>query len=399
MKTQVKKPLLLVLCIALAMTAVLSGTFAWFTASQKVKNHLETDLIADGSVSILEVFTPPPTWEPGMKVTKKVAVVNNGNSYVLARISFEEVLNKLSVPSAYTGTAFADADAANFVPQSFNADAYSTANGWKLPSEVNLTVTGLPSGAAVRVLRSDTPDPDDSSRRATSFSLAVWYPLSGLTGAAAKYNGSNQRITADFNIARDGTIEGAGASYTATATNVHFWRFAKEPVKYASWAALRYPALITPDYPNAPVALPTPGQQKPVSTAIDNALTDAGKKIGLIYGAGLVRQAGTPTANNWYYRSDDGFFYYIGKIAPGTVTEYLLEALKLDSSADSSYGGLNFDLWVGMEAIQNTKDAVTANDGWNLPAGDAVVTALALAGAFEAGTAPLDGPGVGQIVG
>ena len=58
-----------------------------------------------------------------------------------------------------------------------------------------------------------------------------------------------------------------------------------------------------------------------------------------------------------WYDAGDGYFYYIGKVAPDTTTNKLLEAVELDKSAGNEYRGIGFDVDVVTDSIQATHDA------------------------------------------
>ena len=97
-----KKPIILVTAILLAVvTAFSAATFAWFTSRDQVLNRIETAHLADGDVTIYEAFDPEIELKPGVDINKDVGAINTGDTPVLVRISFTEVLKKLMpVPGA-----------------------------------------------------------------------------------------------------------------------------------------------------------------------------------------------------------------------------------------------------------------------------------------------------------
>ncbi|MDR0849798.1 MAG: BsaA family SipW-dependent biofilm matrix protein [Propionibacteriaceae bacterium] len=327
------------ICVAGACAAVMavSATYAWFTAQDSVTNHLETAQITDGTASIVEVFTPPTEWVPGQEVAKEVAVSNTGTGDVLARVSFEEVMKLLQQPVKGNAAAAAGTQ----IPQLYDPTAYLATPYATFPGTSGLTASGLPADVTLQYKASTV-------NGTTSYSFVPLHQISG-----GDYDQQYQRVTADFAV--NGTV--------VTVSNVKYWAFDGTTTTEAAWAAFSAPKTSATAV-NPPLTI---GQ-------IVNPITDLNKKIEL----GYADQANlaAPLADHWFYNQADGFFYYIGKVAPGSITADLLKTLKLDESADSSYAGMSFDLIVNLEAIQNTVAALTATDGWNLPAASPVVAAL-----------------------
>ncbi|MDR1952887.1 MAG: BsaA family SipW-dependent biofilm matrix protein [Clostridiales Family XIII bacterium] len=328
-----KKNKKLVICTssALALIMVIMATFAWFTANDAVKNHLETAQISDGSARIVEVFTPPTNWTPGQTVTKNVSVANDGTEDILARVSFEEMMDLLKVPaSAKDKMASGDQ-----IPQTVNPANYNDAAGYKDITKTNLTVKNLPGDVTLRV-KTDT-----TTGSKVAYSFVAYAPITSGT-----HNGKFQRVTADFAV--NGT--------EVTVSNLKYWAFDGRNKDTAAWAKFVKPQITNPA---API-------KKPGRADINNPITDSGKKITLDYTDKNISTLAKPVENQWWYNNGDGFFYYIGKIAPGMSTVSLLDSLTLDPSAGPEYGGMAFDLFVNMEAIQNSKAAITSATGWNL---------------------------------
>ncbi|MDR1797014.1 MAG: BsaA family SipW-dependent biofilm matrix protein [Clostridiales Family XIII bacterium] len=323
-----------IVCSALlAAVIAVSGTFAWFTAKDSVINHLSTDMITDGSTSILEIFRPPTEWKPGQKVTKTVAVVNTGAGDVLVRASFEEVLQKLNGAPKPHDTPLDPAGTA--VPQLFNDTAFAS---WGTPQALGLTPTpALPADVTLKVKRiPENPNPGDP----VAFSFVAWHSIP--TGA---YQGKAQKVTADFEV------DGA----TLKVANLKYWQYDGKTSTEAAWANF---------VDKKTGAAPT----LPDNADIGFAKTDlAGKMIHMDFTDKASAIAAQPVKDKWWYNKADGFFYYIGKVESGMVTPNLLDSLTLDSAADVAYAGMDFDLIVNIEAIQNTKDAITSTSGgWNL---------------------------------
>jgi len=326
-----KRKLGLVLSVLFAACVAASGTFAWFTAQDSVRNRFTTDMVTEGSTTIVETFRPPTEWKPGQEVTKRVAVVNTGSGAVLVRASFEEVMNKLAQPPKAKDAPLSGAE----VPQLFNAGAFSA---WATPQSLSLAPTpALPQNVEVRIKRiPENPQPGD----AISYTFVAWHNIQ-----AGAYQGKAQRVTADFAV-------------SGTALNIShmkYWAYDGKTETEAAWAHFADPK--TGATPGAP---PTADIGTPKTDA-------AGKMIHLNYADKQSLTGAAPVAGKWWYNQGDGFFYYIGKVDSGMITPDLLTSLTLDAAADTAYTGLDFDLIVNLEAIQNTKDAITATSGgWNL---------------------------------
>jgi hypothetical protein len=338
MKNNTKKVTALWMASLLAVTMIASATFAWFTAKHSVDNHLETAQITDDSVQIIENFTPPTDWGPGQTITKDVKVANLSSGDVFARVSFEEILTMLSKPVGLD-TSIDDTANKDKVAQYFNVNAYST---WT-DARTAYTVEG--PGTADTNLKIKVKTETAGGRESHSF--AAWYEIQNGVG-----KGRAQRVSADFKIDDKKLI----------LSNTKYW--ASDPkTEKAAWA----------DFGADSVTKATP--KSPNRNDIKFASTDTGKKILLNYADTSVTLA-TTTAGKWFYNQTDGFFYYIGKVVPGTTSESLLSSLTLDVTAGNEYAGLSFNLIVNLEAIENIDEALTSSTGWGLSTNSDVYKAL-----------------------
>ena len=351
-----KKKLTLVASLTLAVLLVISGTFAWFTAQDSVINKLKTTDSPAGA-EIVEVFTPVDDWKPGQTVAKEVGVVNTGESPVLTRIHFEEIL-KLMKPAAAEVSVFNDTMAdAGKLPVLFDAGAYynSTAgiNGWYVVTTTANTANlgGLklaaaaPADVVVLAKMATTGDVSSNNLR-TAYNFTAFAVIPAGTDYEARY----QKIEVEFNFDK--------AEKELDLANIGYMTYGGKYEFDANW-------------PNA----------KPFEADIVKSVTEGlaaatlypdinGSYIQLNYGAAVNDTLDTGT---WFYNEADGYFYYIGKLMPGTATANLLSSLTLNAAAGNAYANMDFDLIVNMDAIQNTQDAVIGV--WNLPAGS-LLTAL-----------------------
>jgi alternate signal-mediated exported protein len=336
-----KKTLSAFIATALVIVMVASATFAWFTAKDSVANHLETAQITDGSTKIVEVFTPPTEWLPGQEITKKVSVANNGDSDVLVRVSFEEVMKMLDGKPKDSDKSIDDASNSAKIPQIFNEASYLKAP-WKDASTEFTKIDGLSySNAIVKVQKVD-------NGKTTSYAFVIYHKIQ--SGA---HKDKYQKMTADF------TTKGK----ELTISGVKYWAFDGIAESKAAWATF---------------ADPKTGQAgtPPKRTAIGTPITDLGKMISLNYNDKTNVINSAPQDKKWWYNEADGFFYYIDKLPAGSVTPNLLESLTLGEKAGAEYSGMKFDLIANLEAIQNTEAALTSKEGWNLAGQTELINAL-----------------------
>jgi hypothetical protein len=331
------------LSLAFAAVIGITATFAWFTAHDSVLNRISTDLITDGSTEIVEVFDPPEVWKPGEDVTKNISVANTGSGDVLVRVSFEEIMHTLKLPTKAFDESIDAPAATGRVPQLFTASAYST---WSPPTAQGLTVSGAPAGLEIRA-KKEVANAGKPNER-VSWKFVAYHPIT--TG---NWAGKAQKVTADFVVS--GT--------TMTVSNVKYWAYDGIQGTEAAWAVFAQPTTAAP-------------RTTVTRAAIEHPVTDALKKIIIGYTDKTSVMNQTPAAGKWWYNEADGFFYYIGRVASGTMTPSLLDKLTLDGSAGVEYSGMQFDMVVNLEAIQNTKDAIMSPTGWNLQQGSAALQAM-----------------------
>jgi len=345
MKIKKRKPLILAGAVALALVTVLSATFAWFTANDSVTNKLATK---DGlaAVTIQETFVPPDDWKPGQTVTKDVSVANTGTAPALARVSFNELMS-VNALTANSATPYDPADTAT-APQLADVTQYTVTNGWYLYGDANttsadiggVTVNGAPSNVQVYVKYVPAGTNGSST---DSWSFAAVAPITSGT-----FNGSYQVV------AYDKSWENTTANpKTETLSNFTYGTYettSQDPATGVNWTVAK-PLVAAINYSQAEAQINT--QDAPF-------LDNYNKNVGLNYNTANMNNT-TPTADHWYYNPNDGYFYYIGLVAPGTTTPDLLQSLTLNPLASSNYySNLDYTLQVNMEALQNTKDAVDA---------------------------------------
>ncbi|QAS61922.1 hypothetical protein [Clostridium septicum] len=71
---------------------------------------------------------------------------------------------------------------------------------------------------------------------------------------------------------------------------------------------------------------------------------------------------------------NNGYYYYLGNVAPNGYTTRLLDNVQLDPTAGNEFKDVTFDVVVNAESIQSDNGAYA--DAWS-DAGDAVLAELA----------------------
>lgn len=62
-------------------------------------------------------------------------------------------------------------------------------------------------------------------------------------------------------------------------------------------------------------------------------------------------------ASGTWFAGSDGYYYYMGKVAPDKFTNTLLDSVTLASNAENEYRGLGFDVDVEAQSIQASNNA------------------------------------------
>jgi len=338
-KTIKRKPLIFATAIVLSLVTIIGATFAWFTASDSVKNRLATkDALAN--VHIQETFVPPDDWKPNQTITKEVAVIDSGSAPALVRVTFAEELT-INLPAVGEIDAFTAAkETAKQKPLLFDATAYPHAPGddWvKLTDSPNAAIGGISLAATypievyAKYVPKSTPTPPGGS--VDSYAFIAWSPIS-ISGS--DFDGKLQAV--DFVQTWNNVTK------VLTLSDIKYMTYQGEKTTTADWKT------------DKPAAC-----NRSVAEAKMEALgaAPAGSYPGHIE-LNYDKVNAAITTDEWYYNPADGYFYYIGLVEPGVPTATMLKSLLLNENADAYYSNMTYDLIVNMEAIQHTKDAVDA---------------------------------------
>ena len=324
---------LLAIALLYALSAITGPAFAWVTSADARANEFAGQNRQE--TILYEVFEPDMDWRPGKSVPQETGAYNSGAVDMLVRITFGE---ELKTPNPLVPFA-APNDSAMAVPEYCGASAWADASTFFTGGVTladNSPVPYLGSGLAIKAVRLETLT--DGSER---YDYAVYYGLG---------NGKYQRVTASFEP-RAGD------------------RLAVSDLLY--WGYTGYTAPETADWRDD---LPDTGLGE--SRDITHLMASA--MIQIDYNAtGFDDTA--PAAGKWYYNQADGYFYYIGKLAPNGFTPSLLAGFTLDAHAPAAYAGLRLDFTVRLESVGCAGAALAE---WNLGPADGIYIALANCGAI-----------------
>jgi len=389
------RKIIMAMAIVLAIaTAIAGATFAWFTSYAGVLNHMETGQLTDDDLQIVEIF-PVPDINPGVKLDKVVWVVNSGNVDALVRMSFAETLEMLDFDGAAQKVDNVWAGPASttnpVIPQLFSSSlieddgAYGINNGW-LDAEAAgspFTLTSpLPPGA--KVLYKEFIVDEGGPNEMTTYIFVIYGEIDDNAIVAGpnfdrynRYNGALQLATAKFEV--DSTDP---ADLQLTVSDVLFSQFVYLEKKEFKWADLDQFI----DLAGFVDATPQYSDFESFTPAMLPSISDPGGFFELYFGTKVFDDLDDcADGKSWWYNENDGYFYYIGKLAPGQATANLLESVMLNEDAGDAYCNLLYQLIVKMEAIQNIEAALLATDGWDLGTGswvDDLIDALKLVDAF-----------------
>lgn len=293
--------------VALTGLMLAAATFAWFSAQDSVDNEFSTGGIPKDSVKVWEIFEKPENWKPGEKVDKKVAVANLGKEPIFVRASFNETISKMKADPA---------DPTNLLVQKFATEQtglvpvpttdYASDASWKEASAAGYTVNGLPAGAKLYVK-------DITVGTDTKIAYAAVSSVNGVVSGKFDLNDATKEIT---------------------VTDAQFEYYENETDVTENWTT---------------------------TVKSDRLVSHVDPKITLGY---LDNNMSDPaTTGKWFYNTTDGWFYYAGTVAGGSVSPTFLDNVTLDKNADNSYQYLDYKLTVNVEGLQATEAAL---EQWNV---------------------------------
>ena len=311
----------------LATIAALAATFAWFQSKDSVKNHFEGD-IAGSDVEVVETFTPPIDWKPGEKVNKDVAILNSGQYNSFIRVSLQETIEKLKNAESKLSSDVSVLEGGNIYLMPATEPA--GADKWGGAKVVPTTMV-VEKGAYQGTYTLNAKEEKITTDSGTTYRYFSYWD-NGKTGEDAKRYFAK---VSSYTRAEDGTI---------TPSSTEF--------KYVNLDA----TTVTKDW-SSPIYAPKIEIVDGKATVVSNS----DEMITLDF----VNLTEKPTANNWYYNTSDGYFYYVAIVGTQQQTKQLLDSVTLSSDAGNDYSKVKFDLTVNAFSIQAMKEVVNSKDWVN----------------------------------
>ncbi len=331
---------------ALAAVGVLVGTFAWFTSNDQTVNKFEGG-VAGNDVEVVETFTPPTDWKPGQTVEKKVGVLNSGTYDSFTRVSLSGKLTKLKDPNGKLTTDVSVLNGKN-ADQVYLYTYSGSLNGFTEIPSTSLKYTTKDSNE-VTTIKDGAP-----SFTVASGAYAGTYTLRVLVNADGQYTSYwNNPANNTKYYAKVGSYSKDGNT-VILQTNPQF--------EYLD---------LTSDTPVTVDWLKT----KPTVTVQDDGTATVTSNADENIQIHFVNLSKTPTTGKWFYNDADGYFYYVGKLAPQETTELLIDSVTLNQNADNSYTKVKYDLTINADGIQARKGA-PSSDQWVNGTNDTLSTAL-----------------------
>lgn len=335
---------------ALGVAAVIAAgsTFAWFTSSDEVTNRLTAS--ADYGVSISESFTPPTEWLPGQEIKKEVAAVNTGNIAAYVRLDLKHALQGTQAGDgvAYSSTV----TTTGLTPLTANEIKTLEAGGYLAYTDATGVATGAvsatPTAKGLYIYRRQITD---------GLAYSGYY-----CDGAGNYYGLVTTKLDNGDITVDAVLTPTNAA--AEAGDADYGKLsAVSGVKLQNTKDL-----VTGDPTSTPVKKDASGNWTSAEWADATHIlvtypgadtTSANDDI--VFALELDEDAKT----NWTYKKDlandgtdvDGYFYYNSLVAAGAPTEKLITSVTLDDSVQAgAYLDITYDLTVGLDSVQMTKD-------------------------------------------
>jgi alternate signal-mediated exported protein len=97
-----KKKIMLISTLATAALIIGGLTFAWYSSKDSVTNTFKTS--GNLKTVVVENFTPPTNWQPGVTTDKVVQVTNTGTLDAYTRVKLDEILTYYESGEAVTLT-------------------------------------------------------------------------------------------------------------------------------------------------------------------------------------------------------------------------------------------------------------------------------------------------------
>jgi alternate signal-mediated exported protein len=393
-----KKRAMLIATLGTAALIVGGLTFAWYSSRDSVTNTFKTS--GNLKTVVVENFTPPTNWQPGVTTDKVVQVTNTGTIDAYTRVRFDEILTyykdtgeKVQIPnkvveeeseessgtgssgsaeseteattlSAYSATAVpyveVDADAIDRTVDTWNSD--ENHNAWS-------------NGGYVKLVATNFTGDDDASKALAS--LAATVPDGATIYVKRTFNGSQD---SDKQLTENGyNYEFLGyydTGYVVSSTNT---TNSGTAATGTSAERVCYEMIINPTF--------TDSQKVTTDSDTNNVVThdyiptalacyvkkatketvtgpDIQKYVELEFNTNGKTNASIASKpvyqSDWYF--NNGWYYYRGTIESGQSTTPLLNAVRFKDSVTDVINA-TYELTVISESTQATENAFT--DMWS----------------------------------
>jgi alternate signal-mediated exported protein len=347
-----KKKMMLVATLATAAVIVGGLTFAWYTSQDSVTNTFQT--AGNLKTVVVENFTPPTNWQPGVTTDKVVQVTNTGTVDAYTRVRLDEILQyyakkgtETDVKSASTND-FAyftvDAEAIEKTVTAWNNDTANEKQKYVLlqDSDLKALAAGLDTKKVVIYVKQSTANSKETDSYVTE--TGVNYDFIG-------YYDTGKTIDNENNVLNS-TASGKKLAYEL---NIKPTIVDNQTVKTDATSGK---TSITHDYTSSTLAVTLYDAELKVIK--NNSSTKDEENIST-----YIQLEFNPESN-WYF--SDGYYYYQKVLASGGSTTPLLKAVRFKDDVGNEIANAVYQLTVISDSTQAVEDAATAT--WNLGTGN-----------------------------
>ncbi|MDR2686685.1 MAG: hypothetical protein LBB75_02955 [Oscillospiraceae bacterium] len=358
MKLAKNRKVLVAISIALALIIGASATFAWITSKNSIANEFRNEGFAKGNGLVVSEEEEEFGWEGfGTTQPKHVTIVNTGESPMLARVTFEEMIKLLGDGGNITrSTSATPGVGMSRVP--FNNAGIA---GWAVVEDLNnatfdivpdlpLNVTLYKSGSIYKARYEYT----EGVPPVAKYQLVDFIGKLNPAGTVLSWDNTNADLTK------------RGLQYLYYTDGVAAFDSWNDKHNYTPWE--------TPSPRFDPVTEIAGHPANAANSSVRPA--DIHFVYDSTFAAGVTGLLST-YKDKWYYNPLDGYFYYMGVVPGGGSTAQMLTGVTLDGNANQMlWQKYEYTLVVCVEGLQANKEALSdlvatgTAAGWKLGAGD-----------------------------
>ncbi len=330
-----KKKIMLISTLATAALIIGGLTFAWYTSKDSVTNTFKTS--GNLKTVVVENFTPPTNWQPGVTTDKVVQVTNTGTVDAYTRVRLDEVLTYYkkksdtpvllsdSVPDSKKTYVKVDAEAIEKTVTNWNADEANKDQQY-LPISDVFPDASVPSGAVIYVKKSLANSKDSDTHvveHGNNYDFIGYYDTGEVTKDVEGSDGNDKKICYELSIVPTITDTQSPSDGSANA---------ETDIEHTLSVELEC------------------GIYEAEEVVVPNDSTEISKYIELEFNT-----KGASSESDWYFC--DGWYYYRGVLASGQSTSALLKAVRFKENAPNDIINATYDLTVVSESTQAVKEA------------------------------------------